>query len=229
MATTINNIKIPEGLTDLEIVPGNGKSPHTGYTIFRARCAKLSKDPNRGKLIAIKMGTKPINDHHNIFKEYSLLTELESNKYVMNVFEYEKINNHEFILMENLPYGGRRSRWRETMKYWSEHKFRVFIRGMFKAIKSLNEVGIKHGDVELANIGSRSTASTPVLFDFGKFTREKTKNVILRNQLSLAEKTSNNAWAREIFGIGGQYAKEGIICPLDKDYYYNSIILEFPT
>ena len=111
--------------------------------------------------------------------------------------------------MEDLPYGGRRSRWREIIMKWNYEQLSLFFNQMFNIIFWLDSQGFSHNDVEFANIGARDENYLPVLFDFGKMQKINSNIRLVKESLILDVKSSYNAWSRELFGIGGKYAEEG--------------------
>lgn len=191
---------------DCEVIPGNGYSPHTGFTVFKAKWI-VHRDHN--KQFVVKMGKRPLNNHKSILEEYKIIKEFKHMSIVQVYQSYHIRPNSECVVMEDLSRGGRRSRWREIIKEWSYHQLSMFIHQMFNIIFWLDSVGWMHGDIEFANIGIRGDGCMPVLFDFGRAHKVDPNPETVKSMLDLDVKSEYNAWARELFGIGGRYAEEG--------------------
>ena len=187
-------------IEDTCIVPGNGLSPHTGFVVFRALY--------KGQRVVIKAGNAPLNNHLTIKKEYELMYSVSHNNIVELIEEIPGIELFAFI-MEDLPYGGRRERWRKIIKDFNPKQAGLFIKEMLNVIFYLNASGVNHNDIEFANIGTRDENYSPVLFDFGRAKTCNPNPTLLKEQLDFDVKSGNNAWIRELFGIGGKYQEEG--------------------
>lgn len=198
----METLNFPKCFFKIEIVPGNGYSPYTGYTVFRANMDDYSQR------LAIKCGKYPKNNHISLQKEFDITNKFKHQQ-IIEFYQINKENSGDYIIMENLPYGGRRSRWRDIIKKWDYGQLHLFITQMFNIILWLDKQGWSHNDVEFANIGSRDENFMPVLFDFGKSKVTNSNPALVKANLSLDVKSGYNAWVRELFGIGGKYEEEG--------------------
>ena len=95
-----------------EVIPGNGHSPYTGYTVFRAY------DKEEGKQVVIKSGGSPNTEHRSIMSEYEILRRINYPG-IIKVIGFGFDRHTSYFIMENHELGGRRSRWRELFKEMS--------------------------------------------------------------------------------------------------------------
>jgi len=163
-------------LEDIGVVPGNGLSPHTGFVAFRAIY--------KGQRVVIKAGNIPKNNHLSIANEYELMYSVSHNN-IIELINYGNRYDIYYIIMEDLPYGGRRERWREITKTFDPEQAKLFIKEMLNVIFYLNASGVTHNDIEFANIGARDENYSPVLFDFGRAKTCNPNPTLLKEQLSL--------------------------------------------
>jgi len=194
---------IPASFKDMEVVPDNGFSPYTGYIVFRATHAKYGK-------IAIKFGKEPKNNHKSLWEEYQVSKNILHTS-IIDIYDFIRETWGDLMIMEDLPYGGRRSRWREIIMKWDYGQLLLFFKQMFNIIFWIDFQGASHNDVEFANIGARDENYAPVLFDFGKMRTINSNPDLVKGSLNLNVKSSYNAWSRELFGIDGKYEEEGVM------------------
>ena len=192
---------------DQKVIPGNGFSPHTGFTVFRAYDRELKKN------VAVKMGGTPNTYHYTIKKEYEILTALD-HPGIIKVYDYGVSQGTEFMVMESFPLGGRRSRWREQFKDMNTLQVTLWIRDLIDILEYLQEKNLLHEDVEMANIVA-ICFQTPILIDFGRVRYCEYSKVDLLNWLHPFNNTRVNAWVRELCGTGGKYKEEGPMVDFD--------------
>jgi len=210
---------IPPSFKDAEVVPDNGFSPYTGYIVFRATHNKYGK-------IAVKFGQIPKNNHKSLWEEYQISRDIVHTS-IVDVYDFIRETWGDLIIMEDLPYGGRRSRWREIIMKWNYEQLLLFIKQMFNIIFWIDFQSASHNDIEFANIGARDENYAPVLFDFGRIQKVNPNPDLVKENLSLHVKSGYNAWARELFGIGGKYEKEGPMLNQDPKGKYDLLIRNY--
>ena len=186
-----------------EVIPGNGYSPYTGYTVFRAY------DKEEKKQVVIKSGGFPNTEHRNILSEYEILRRINYLG-VIKVLGFGFDKDKSYFIMENHELGGRRSRWRELFKNMSEAEVRQFCMVVITSLDKLREIDMINEDIEMANIVA-SQVDLPILIDFGRAKYKRYMRMDLLTALHPDNNTRMNAWVRELCGIGGKYEEEGVM------------------
>jgi len=192
---------IANRLQNIIIIPGNGHSPHTGYSVFTAWDCDLKKD------VVVKAGKSPCTQHLTIHEEWLCLKELDHYG-IVKVYDYIFENDIGHLIMEKHDIGGRRCRWREEFKSMKILEVQNWISDLLDTLFYLQSKNILHEDIEMANIVGKTNIE-PILIDFGRVRTLTYTKYALLDWLSPKNNTRVNAWVRELCGIGGTYEKEG--------------------
>jgi serine/threonine protein kinase len=192
---------------NIKVIPGNGYSPYTGYTVFRAWDNKLKRN------VVVKYGKEPKNMHRTLYEEWLLISNL-NHIGIIKVWDWNIYSINSYIVMSDHTLGGRRSRWREIFKTMNTASCRTFVRSMLHTLFYLQTQRILNEDVEMANIVATDPAF-PIMIDFGRARKQVYSIGQLIEMLHPHNNTRANAWIRELCGIGGKYAEEGQMVNFD--------------
>jgi len=203
----MDNVVFCPRFENQQIIPGNGYSPHTGYTVFRSWDKVLKRN------VVVKYGGEPKNFHSTLCDEWLMLSNLD-NMGIIKVWDYKNIYGREFIVMSDHVLGGRRSRWREVFKDMSLLECRKFVTNLLDTLFYLQKMNILNEDVEMANLVA-TYPEFPIMIDFGRARRQIYSKGQLVEMLHPDNNTRVNAWVRELCGIGGKYAEEGSMVDFD--------------
>lgn len=193
--------KISKRFRDIEIIPGNGYSPHTGCLVF------ICYDTVLGRAVTVKASDGIKNKHATVLEEYEFIKSID-HPGVIKVRDYHEEDGVQYMVMHRWWPGGRRTRWRTIFLSFTEGMARHFMRSLMDTLFFLQENNILHEDIECANMLYNNVDVAPILIDFGRASYKKYSKEWLLDQLRLDKKTKQNAFFREITNTGGVYTTE---------------------
>lgn len=193
--------KISKRFCAVNVVPGNGYSPHTGCLVFKCYDAVLKEN------VTVKSSDGIKNVHKTVKDEYEFIKNIK-HAGVVKVLDYYEEFGIQYMIMGGQYGGGRRCRWREIFLTFDECMAIRFLESFMQTLFYLQECSILHEDIECANMVYNDVTIKPILIDFGRSVYKNYSKKWLVNQLQLDKSTKQNAFFREITNSGGVYATE---------------------
>lgn len=194
--------KISKRFEHVEVIPGNGHSPHTGCLVFWCYDALLDG------YVTVKSSDGIKNIHRTIKEEYEFLKTL-NHPGIIKVLDYYKEEDVEYMVMSGEHRGGgRRERWQQLFIEFDENMAKSFLKSFMQILIYLQKNNVLHGDIECANMVYNSKINSPILIDFGRAEYKKYSLEWLISQLRLGQVNKLNTFFREITNSGGVYAIE---------------------
>ena len=198
----MNTNKVSKRFSNVEVIPGNGYSPHTGCMVFKCY------DNTLGLYATVKASDGIKNVHMTVKEEYDFLYTIRTPG-VIRVLDYYEEAGVQYMVMLNEHYtGGRRERWRKILLKFSKNKFERLLFGLMGTLHSLQQINVLHDDIECANMLYSEITGTATLIDFGRARKIEYDMEWLIGMLRLGQVTKQNAFFREITNSGGVYVTE---------------------
>lgn len=198
--------KISDRFHDIEVIPGNGYSPHTGCLVFT--CVDKALEA----IVTVKASDGIKNKHMTVREEYEFIRDINEplqHKGIINILDYYEEDDVEYLVMDGTyGLGGRRERWRKIFYFFDQEMTKHFLDSLLDTLFFLQSKNILHEDIECANMILNHIDNEPILIDFGRASNKKYSKQWLIDQLRLDKSTKQNAFFREITNTGGVYATE---------------------